>query len=344
MKKIMITAAVMVCSVTAVSAQLLDQPAATVRLTETTVITQRQLRDEVRQFEQQSRQTLQGEERREILEAKINEILLKQGAQRMGVRVADSEVNAAIAQQRSQLGATVSDAQFRQLVENQTGMSFEDFRREMRDTIMLQRYIEQSKPNMIEQIAEPSENEIQRVYDENETSFLNPSMRGFTHIFYDTRNMSDEEKDDARRRADAKYREIRNGQKTFQQAVNAAMDASDVQVGDSAYIQRGDQQTQALMGRSFVDAVFQLEEDQVSRVIESNLGYHIVRVTDKRSPRLLGLDDPIYPGESTTVRQNIRQRIMQHQAQQLQMKAIEELVSELRDEADIAVFEQSLEW
>ncbi|AFG37685.1 peptidylprolyl isomerase [Spirochaeta africana] len=325
-------------------AQVLDTPVATVRLTETTVVTQRQLRDEIRMFEQQLRRSLSQEQRREVLDAKVNEILLRQGAARDGIRVTDSEINAAINQQRSQLGAQVSDSQFRQLVENQTGMSWDEYRQEIRNTLIQQRYVVESKQDVFEQLQEPSESDIRRVYEENETSFLNPSMRGFTHIFFDTRNVDDDQKDAARRRADRLYREIRSGERSFQNAVNYANDASDIQAGDFGYIQRGDQQAQSLLGRSFIDAVFELEEDQVSRVIESNLGFHIVRVTDKRSPRLLGLDDPVYPGQSMTVRTHIAQYIMQEQQQALLEQALEELIAELREDADINIFEDNLTW
>ncbi|MFW5800880.1 MAG: peptidyl-prolyl cis-trans isomerase [Spirochaeta sp.] len=326
------------------SAQVLDTPVATVRLTETSVISQRQLREDVRVFEQQLRQSLSEQQRREVLDAKINEILLKQGAQRENIQVTDSEVNSAINQQRSQLGAQVSDAQFRQLVENQTGMNYEQYRQEIRNTLIQQRFVAQEKQDIFDQLEEPSDDEIQSVYEENETSFINPSMRGFTHIFFDTRNADDEKADELRQRADSLYREIRNGDRTFQQAVNYANDSNDIQAGDFGYIQRGDEQAQNLLGQDFIDAVFRLEVEQVSRVIESNLGYHIVRVTDSRSPRLLGLEDPVYPGQSLTVRQHISQYIMQEEQQGLLERALEELVSELRDEADISVFEENLSW
>lgn len=327
-----------------VTAQVLDSPVATVRLTETAVITQRQLRQDVNLFEQQLRQSLTTEQRREVLDAKINDLLLKQGARRAGISVSNAELSSTIAQQRAQIGVQISDAQFRELILQQTGLSYEEFEAEIRDTLLQQKFLAESKQHIFSELSEPTEAEIRKVYEENETSFINPSMRGFTHIFFDARGKSDSERQEISSQAEALSRQIRSGERNFQQAVNFAMDASNIHAGDFGYIQRGDQQAVSLLGQNFIDTVFAMAENQISRVIQSNLGYHIVKVTDVRSPRLLGLDDPIFPGQSMTVRSNIVQYILQEKQQVLLERALEELITELRDEAEITVFSDNLSW
>ncbi len=332
----------MVLSSVQVYAQRMDSPAATVRLTETEVVTSRQLQHDIELIEQQAQIELNAAQRREVLDAKINEILIKQAANRANITVSDSDVDAMIQQQRAQLGQQVTDAQFRQLVEQQTGMSYEYFREQIWGSLLQQQYIAQAKRDLFTNAQPPSDEEIQQVYEENQTKFINPAMVGFSHIFYDTRNVGEDRRQEIRARADARYREIRNGQISFQEAVNNALDDSTVQAGNFGYLHRGDNQARALLGENFVDAVFALDENEVSRVIESNLGFHIVKISDKRAPRMLELDDPLLPGQTLTVRAQIVQYIMQQRQQQLLEQALTEIISELRAEAEITVFEQNL--
>mgnify|MGYP001548219915 CR=1 FL=1 len=331
-----------------ISAQVLDSPVATVRLSSTEVITQRSLKQDVQRYEEQLGRALTVEQRREVLDAKINEVLLKQGADRANVTVADSEVSEVLDQQKAQLGAAVSDEQFRRLLEQQTGMSYADVFEQIRRTLVQQRFLAESKRDVINPPGAssrlPAPSEVRKVYEENQTNFINPAMSGFTHIFFDSRNLSEQEKSELLARAQAKHDEIAGGKTSFQRAVNAAMDDSSVQAGDFGYIVRGDQQAMALLGSSFVDAVFALEEEEVSEVIESNIGYHIIKVTDKRAPRLLEMDDPIYPGQSLTVRMQIIQYLQQQKQQERFQTALQELIGELREDADITIFEERLNW
>ena len=48
-------------------------------------------------------------------------------------------------------------------------------------------------------------------------------------------------------------------------------------------------------GTAFFDAIFKLKKGETSGVIQSNLGFHIVQVTEKLDAKLLSLDDKIPP-------------------------------------------------
>ena len=81
------------------------------------------------------------------------------------------------------------------------------------------------------------------------------------------------------------------------------------------------------------------QKDQfASSILESNLGYHVVRVIDKRAPKVLLLDDPILPGQSTTVRNQIRNRLLLEKQQETLQQAVQEAVNDLRERAEINTF------
>jgi parvulin-like peptidyl-prolyl isomerase len=114
--------------------------------------------------------------------------------------------------------------------------------------------------------------------------------------------------------------------------------------GDFGYVVKGDQQTTQALGKNFVEAIFDLNANDFSPVLESSLGYYIVQITDKRSPRLLGIDDPLLPGQKLTVREQIRQVIVGQKQSKAVSTALEELLKDIRKQAEITYFEQNFTW
>ena len=326
-------------------AQILDQPLAVVRLTETVNVGQRELRRQVLLLEQQLGRQLTQENRKELLEAQIAEILISQAAERAGTRVTEAEINQAIAQQRQSLGQPVSDAQFRGIVEQQMGISWSEYREQIKQRLLQEKYVLESRRDLLESAQAPTDREIRSFYEDNATQFTNPTMVRFKHVFIDTRNLSSEDKAARLRLADDLLRSVRNGAKTLDQLIDESDDDVRFSGGDFGYLIRQESQQSELLGRSFVNEVFELEEGRLAReVLESNVGYHIVQVTNRRSARLLQLDDPVFPGQSTTVRDQIRNHLAVNNQQRAFQRAINEVVEKLRQEADVTLYEDNLNW
>jgi parvulin-like peptidyl-prolyl isomerase len=126
--------------------------------------------------------------------------------------------------------------------------------------------------------------------------------------------------------------------------MNDSLDDASYTGGDFGFLLRNDQQARNLLGRRFVESVFSLEEGDISAVIESNIGFHIVQITNRRSPRVLGLNDPVLPGRNVTVRNQIENYLRNQQQQRNFQRAVEEVIDDLRDEAEVELFEQNLQW
>ncbi len=324
--------------------QVLDRSVARVRLTRTASIGQRALRSQVELYERQAGTTLSADQRREVLEIMINEELIEQAAERDGITVSDEELDRQIAQERMSLGAQVSEEQFRLAVEQQLGMSYEDYRTELRKQLLQQRYIQEVERQRFESIDEPSESEIREVYNENVTEFINPAMVRFSHIYVDTRQLGESERREAVARLNELWEEIEAGDRSFSEAYDRAQSDSALGSSDFGYLPQNDRQLRQQLGSAFVDSLFELEMDAVTGVLESNVGAHIVRVTDKRDRRFLDLEDQLVPGQDLTVRQNIREYIMNQRLQQEFQEATESVLSQLRDEAEIEITESNLDW
>lgn len=326
------------------SAQVLDKPVAVIRFEETVNVGQRELRRQVEFIEQQIQRPLTKEHRREVLEAKIAEILILQAAERDGIHVSQGELQQGIDQQRRSVHQQLSEQQFRQLIEREMDMEWEEYVEEVRHRLMQERYVLESRRELFENVDAPSEREIRRIYEENAGDFMNPAMVRFNHVFLDTRNADGRTRAEKREKAEELWAEIERGERTFEQVLRAADDDTSYSGGDFGYLLRGEYQNLSVLGQAFIDDVFDLEEGEIHGVLESNAGYHIVQVRDRRRARLLDLDDPLFPGQNVTVRDQIQNYLLMERQQQLFQRALQEVIDELRAEADITFFEQNLDW
>ncbi len=325
-------------------AQVLDKPVAVVRFESTVNIGQRELRRQVEFIEEQIRRPLTKQHRKEVLEAKIAEVLILQAAERDGIEISRGELQQGIDQQRRSVNQQLSEEQFRRLIEREMDMEWDDYVEEVRQRLIQERYVLESRRELFENVESPSEREIRRVYEENASEFMNPAMIRFNHIFLDTRNVDGSTREARREKAHELWSKIESEEKTFEVLMRAADDDTTYSAGDFGYLLRGEYQNLSVLGQGFIDEMFDLDEGDVHGVVESNAGYHIVQVRDRRRARVLDLDDPLFPGQNVTVRHQIENYLMMERQQDLFQRALQEVVEELRAEADVTLHEDNLDW
>jgi len=328
-------------------AQVIDRPLARVRLTTTTVITQRQVQSKIALLEQELEVTLSRDQKMSLLNSEIDTELIMQAAARASVSATEQEINQAINQQRQQLGLgpNVTEAMFRQIIEQQAGMSWTEYRETLRRRIIQEKFIVESNRAMLQAPFNPTDSEINRVYQENINQFLSPAFVRFEHLFIDTRNATPEQRTSRRQQMEGLLGQVRSGGATaFARLIQSSVDDVSFSGGDFGFLPRGEQTTTQLLGRTFIDQVFNLQEGGFSGILESNLGFHIVRVTQKREPKLLTMDDPVSPGGTLTVRQQITQFLQAETLQDRMAQAVTATAQRLRNEAEVQIFNQNINW
>lgn len=345
-RKSMITLAVLlVALVPTATAQILDKPVAVVNLYETANIGQRVMRQQTQVLEQQLGRSLSDSERRELLDAQISEELINQAAEEANISVAEREIQQAIENQRANLGQPLTEQQFRRLVEEQAGMSWQEYREQIRQRLLQEKYVLQEKQSVFQSVSPPSDQEVRSFYEENATEFSNPAMVRFEHIFVDTRQSSGAAAREKQERIEELYEQIEKGSRSFAEIVDGAVDDAAYSAGDFGYLMRQDNRNRQLLGQEFIDSVFALDDGEMSNgVLRSNVGLHIVKVTNKRRARILDLNDPVLPGQNITVRDQIQNYLMGNKQQRAFQQALEAVVRELRNQAEVRVFEENLDW
>lgn len=321
--------------------QILDQPAATINYTESEIITGKQLDIAENQLKQQY--SLLGQpvpSRGEILEELIISKLILQAAKKENVVVSEMEVKSAIRAQLGPQGVNITDEQLKLLVRQQTGMAWNDYLKQGKEQLMVQNYIKLKKQSLFSNIDPPTDEEVREIYEENQHLFINPEMVRFSQIFRDTRNLGREEKQKARDLMEEIYRDLRNGRATFDDLVLKYSDdtQSRYKGGDVGYLARNDVNSKQLLGNDFFQTVFDTPQGQTSDIIESNIGFHIIKVTEKLPARLLDLNDKVTPASNETVRDRIISLKTMEKQQQLFQQAVGEIVNDLKKYADIRIY------
>lgn len=104
---------------------------------------------------------------RRVLEAMINDKLLKQEAERFEINVSDEEVQGQVDQIRQENG--LSQAEFEQAVKEQ-GMTMDEYRQALREEIKKRKLLS----NMVHQKVVVADDEIQEFYQQNQEDYGQP--------------------------------------------------------------------------------------------------------------------------------------------------------------------------
>ncbi|MCL2599892.1 MAG: peptidylprolyl isomerase [Treponema sp.] len=350
MKRIAFLVLVSSCLVTAVFAQAGLQPAAVVNLIRSEPITVGQLRTEVERMERALGQPLNGQQRREVLDAMINERLVLQAAERDRMAISENELNQHINQLRAQmvplLGRQPTDAEFATAVRNETGLELPAFREQTRRQLTQQNYLFTQKRALFEGVRPPADAEIVSMFELTRSQFVRPeTVRvSMIQVPYGTDAAS---RTRARQQIDALAREIGNSAARFTEVITRSQAPnSNFQGGDFGFLPRNLEAVQRL-GQTFVNTAFGLRPGEISRVIEGppGSGYQILKVTESHVMRSLELDDQIQPGSPITVRTYIANVMMRDRQMTVFAQAANELHTELRAGGrTFQVFEANINW
>lgn len=124
-----------------------------------------------------------------------------------------------------------------------------------------------------------SDDELRRFYAENASRYTTAEERRASHILVKAdKDMSAAERQKARAKADALLEQLRKSPGQFAELAKKNSDdpGSAERGGDLDYFGRG------AMVKPFEDAVFAMKPGEISNVVDSDFGYHIIQLTGVR--------------------------------------------------------------
>jgi peptidyl-prolyl cis-trans isomerase SurA len=350
MKKILAGSILMILMLSTLGAQVIDQPVARVKLTKTDIIYQARFIKFVEKYEKQLNKKITIEEKKQVLDKLIEEKLLIQAAQQDKISASQGEIDAKIKQFKQLLeyqeGKTYSDDDFRKYITSQSEITWDEFIETIKNSILQQNYLMAKKGDEIKGKAKaPTEDEIEAYYKDNQKSFIAPEMLKFKQIVVLTKGKDDDTKKKSLERVKEIYKELQKGG-AFDNYNEVYVKGITQQMG-ALYIetwQRDDEQRKTAYGANFFNSIFKLNEGALSDIIESNVGYHIVQVIKKYPFSVLGLEDKIPPQYTQTVREKVKEGLVQKKEYDALQGAYVEMIAELKKKADIKIFEDKLTW
>lgn len=240
------------------------------------VITRIELEDRmkvaVRQLKQQGT-PLPPEEviRRQLLERIITDRVQLQFAKETGLRVDDNELDRAIARIAQDNKLTVEGLQ---AVLSRDGVPYAKFRDDVRTEIMLARLREREVENKIV----VAESEVDNFLTTQHDKTGKPEEYNISHVLVVVPEQASPEQIQARRqRAEQALAQLQGGA-DFRQVAAAYSDAPDALQGGSLGWREGER-----LPSMYYDTVKALKAGEVSPILRSSNGFHIVKLNDKRN-------------------------------------------------------------
>ena len=171
-------------------------------------------------------------------------------------------------------------------------------------------------------IAKPTDEEIKAFYDENKDSFSQGESVSASHILIKVDPTDDEAtKTSKRERIEGLRKQLQEGA-DFAELAKANSDCPSASSGgDLGTFGRGQ------MVPAFEKAAFEQPVGSVGDVVETQFGYHLIKVTDRKEAKTLGFDD-------------VKGRISDMLSSRKQQEAVSKYVDGLRAAADIQRFDK----
>lgn len=208
--------------------------------------------------------------RERVLDNIIMQKLQEQRAKQRGILVSDEEINAQLSQMAEANNLTL--LQLREALNQQMPNGFSQIRQQISDQILIQKLRE---VEIISQI-QVSEEEINNFIQRRQLQETNEEFK-LAHILI-TRpdSPSAEQSRELEQKVEDIYQQLQDGAEFAQMAVRHSEASQALNGGDLGWLNLDE------MPSFFIDAVTPLQPGQISQIIETPSGYHILKLNDKR--------------------------------------------------------------
>ncbi len=213
-----------------------------------------------------------------VLDEMINRELIYQESQRLQVSVDEK----AIDKQMEQVVASFAGRQEYEQALEKGGISEQALRAQIGKGMLIDKYIEKE---FVEKV-EISDEETRTYYDQNPQFFKQPEQVRARHILIKMDKGADAaEKEEAGKKIAAIRERLEKGEAFEDLAKEASACPSGKNGGDLGYFGRGK------MLKAFEDAAFALQPGEMSDVVETEYGLHIIKSVDKKAEGMVPYDE-----------------------------------------------------
>ena len=249
---------------------------------------------------------------KEALNMVIEESLQIQEGKKLGFVIDEDAVDAAMEEiiKKNDL----ADGQLQEMLKRE-GRTLKSYKNHIRDQIMVSKITRFEIGNRVK----VSEKSIIKYYKENQKEFWQEGKVKARHILFIAEHGSSEKiRREKLQQAKKILLKLRKGNDFAKLAMKYSEDISASNGGDVGFVGRGK------MVPEFEEAVFNLKPGQVSDIVKTEYGYHIIKVEE------------VLPGKTLTLK-DVKNRIHQILTMQMQKQVYDVWMNELKNSAFIEV-------
>jgi len=215
---------------------------------------------------------------RQAVEQLISAELLYQAAAKLEIKDLDKQIDAKVAQGKVRFK---DEQEFKNAIK-ELEMDEKDLREYTRRDLLISRFVETTFASK----AAVSEAEIRDFYDKNPDKFKRDETVKASHILIGSDGAaSADDRKKAREKAEKLRKELAGGADFAALAKGNSTCPSSQQGGDLGFFGKGQ------MVPPFEKAAFALKPGEISDVVETGFGYHIIKLTERKPAETIGFND-----------------------------------------------------
>jgi peptidyl-prolyl cis-trans isomerase C len=263
----------------------------------------------------QQLQQMQAQMYQNVKEQLITKILMDDAIAAAHVEVSTND----LAKAMDEIRASVPEGEDLESALAQAGTTLEKLTANVKEQLAARKFLE----TKTEGVAAATEEEAKEFYDSNPDRFKKPEGITASHILI---KFDKDDTDEIKAEKKAKLEKIRadivSGTNTFEEAAQASSDCpSSAQGGSLGTFGKGQ------MVPEFEVAAFSQEPGEIGDIIETQFGYHIIKVTDHQAESVVGFDEA-------------KDSIIAYLSGQKKQQVVSDYIKSLRDSATIEELDQ----
>jgi peptidyl-prolyl cis-trans isomerase C len=269
----------------------------------------------IKNIEARANQPVPAERRNEVFRQALDQLVtytvLSQETRARKVVVADEEVDDRVKQMRAQFK---SEDEFKKALDAR-GMTLDKLKSDTRTDLGINKMVDSEVATQ----AAASDAECRDFYDKNPDKFKQDEAVRASHILFRVDENADAAtKKKAMDQAQAVLKEARAGADFAELAKKHSADGSAQQGGDLNFFTKGQ------MVPPFDQAAFSMKPGEISDIVTTQFGYHIIKVTDRRAASTVPFDQ-------------VSARIKEFLTEQQKQKKADDFIQSLKQKAKIEV-------
>jgi peptidyl-prolyl cis-trans isomerase C len=248
----------------------------------------------------------QKEIEKKALENLINKELFYFEAEKQGIKINSSELKKRLKEIKSRYPSSTA---FEDALKK-ADMTMDFLKESIKKDLMIEKLLEKEvRVNL-------TDNDLEDYYRKNTEKFKEPEAVKLRYIYIKINPSEPDGKKKAKERAKEAYSKIKSGMDFANIAQTYSHDMSRIKGGDVGFVHKG------TMALEIEKTAFTMEVGQTSEILETDIGYHILKVEDKRPPRHVSFKE-------------IKDKLRRELTESMQKSRLEGLIKRLRENAKI---------